>query len=106
MRAPRQRALAGQSHGRRAARDRRSVTDVRDAAGLADERVASGERGRIDQLQEHRRAPALRLVDASEAGETGSQRLDEQRERIALVAEVRTAERKYRAGTLAEQRRR
>ena len=105
-RAARQRAFARQPHGGRAAGDRRGMTDVGKAAGLAHERITSGERARIDQLEKHRRAPAFRLVDAAEAGETGSQGFDEQRERVAFVTEVRPAERKYRAGTFAEQRRR
>ena len=83
-----QSSFAGQAHRWRARRDGRRVAQLGEPARLAHERVLARERAGIDELEEDRRAPFLRLVGPTVAGQARRQRLDQQGEGEALVAEV------------------
>ena len=99
-------ALAGHAHGRIARLDRRGPAGVRQPPRLARERVAAAERAGIDDLHEHRGAPALLVVGTPVPGERRSQRFDEQREAETLVPQVHPAERQDRARRTGQEHRR
>ena len=78
-------ALAGQAHPIDARRRRIAAARFGDEAGLSREGGTSAERFRIDRLDEHRSAPALGRVRPAVARDPLRQRLDRERQAVALV---------------------
>jgi rubredoxin len=89
--------LAGEAYAFDARTRLRRVRDIDHVIHLPPERGDSAERFRVEDLHEHRAAPAFGRVRAAEAGESRSQRFDEERQPEALVAGVEPAQRQQRA---------
>ena len=78
----------------------------RRASRLAGEIVAAAERRGIDHLHEYGGAPAVTGIGAAETRKAAGQRLDQERQRVALVTGIESAQRQERALGIVEQHRR
>ncbi len=99
---PRQRALARQAHRVDPRRRRVAPAGRSQPAGLPEESGGAAERRRVHHLQPDRGAPVGQRVGAAMAGQPLAQRLDRERQVVALVAVILAAGRQQRAGRLGE----
>ena len=86
-----QTVFTGQPHALEADARWRRTARRRGVSGLAPEILFSREERRRQNLDEHTRAPALLRISAAMTGESASERLDEQRERVAFVPVIEAA---------------
>src|SRR5476651_1081355 len=91
--------LAGQAHPFAASARRRRAAGLREPTRFTFEGLAAAERLRVDAKQEHRCAPMRLAVRTAEARKPRGERLDQQAEREAFVAELDAAEGQDRAAT-------
>jgi hypothetical protein len=67
--------------------------------------IDAAERRRIEHLHEHGRTPAADGIGAAEPGKAAGERLDEERQRVAFMPGVQSAQRQQRALGIVEQHR-
>ena len=87
----------GEPHALESRPRRRGPAVRRHLLGLPPKRLRAAIAGRIHHLHEHGRAPPFTRVRPPVAREPAGERLDQQRERIALVTVVDAARRQQRA---------
>ena len=99
-----QAVLAGQAHAIHSGSWRRCAARGGDVFGLAAKLLCAAEARGVHHLKKHGGAPPFLRIGATVTGESAGERLDEQRERVALVPVIDAAHREQRAGRTGGER--